>query len=66
MFGSVGLMALIVNFGTTWRRTVTFCPSRFNPVERGGGGHLDRQLNELQGRSGGFGRDTNLVHLTGI
>jgi hypothetical protein len=66
MLYSVGIVPLTPNFGTTWRRTVSFCRSRFNPKVKGHGGHLDRQLNKLQGRSGGFGKETNLVHLREI
>lgn len=66
MLYGVVIVLLIPNFGTTWRRTVIFCPSRSNPMVRGRGDHLDRQLNKLQGRSGSFGKETNLVHLTGI
>ena len=66
MLYSVGTVPLTPNFGTTWRRTVSFCPSRYNPKVRGRGGHLDRQLNKLQGPFGSFGKETNLVHLRGI
>ena len=62
MMDSEGIAPLILNFGTTWRRTVSFRPSRFNPVERVHGVLVGR----LHGRSGGFVKEINTVPVTGV